>query len=527
MKKTFKRAGVAVLSMAMLLSMGAIGGMTASAAGEKITVNATTGVTSTQYVKIYQVAKVDSHGVWQWDDGVPAAISSALTFDTVKGYDGEATKELADKLANAYRSTTADYSGYVGSGIAVEADATAYYLVVTTPATADQVVQPMLVQVTKGTTENSTVASPKTSELTFSKTIESITKATSDESNVIDATNHKGIGDAGATVVYKIATTMPEYSDTVKAGVTDGSIADTAFDNFVITDIPEDSITIDYSSVAVKVDGLSVSASAETFTKASVAASGTNGAGFTVTFADKYVVNNMKKAVEVTFTATITADPDVGTDPNENTGKLSYSNNYYTGKGKVTITPDTNTPPTTPPTVTEEPGTPVEKEDKADIFCAVYTVNKVKSDSSALSGAEFTMYKGAKADVVDSTTKLAKAAAVQVAKPNATGTGSNEFVFSGLANGTYTIIETKVPDGYKRAEAVEVVITDGTPAISGNFLYNGASANNQDVINNAAETLPGTGGMGTTLFTVGGAVIVLMAGFMFVLYMRKRRTEEE
>ena len=31
MKKTFKRAGVAVLSMAMLISMGAVGAMTANA----------------------------------------------------------------------------------------------------------------------------------------------------------------------------------------------------------------------------------------------------------------------------------------------------------------------------------------------------------------------------------------------------------------------------------------------------------------------------------------------------------------
>ena len=41
MKKTFKRAGVAVLSMAMLLSMGAVGAMSANAAGESITVQAT------------------------------------------------------------------------------------------------------------------------------------------------------------------------------------------------------------------------------------------------------------------------------------------------------------------------------------------------------------------------------------------------------------------------------------------------------------------------------------------------------
>lgn len=531
MKKSFKRAGVAVLSMAMLLSMGAVAATSASAAGEKITVAADTGVTAAQYVKIYQVAKVGTDGNWAWDADVPADIK-ALAFTDVKEYSATATKELADKLANTYRDTTADYEGYVGTGIAVESDATAYYLVVTTPMTADQVVQPMLVQVTKGTVENSTVATAKTSELTFTKTIDSITKATSTADELIDTTKHKGIADAGATVVYKINTTIPEYSDTVKAGVLDGSIADADFDNFVITDIPEDSIEIDYDSVVVKVGGTTVDASAVTYTKAKVDAAGENGEGFTITLADKYVVDNMKKAVEVSFSATVTATPDVGTDPNKNTAKVNYSNNYYTGKGKVTITPaePPTTPgdPTPPPTITETPDTPAEKTDEADVFCAVYTVNKVKSDTTALAGAEFTIYQGAKTDVVDTSTNLAKDTAVKVAKPVAAGTGANEFTFTGLGNGTYTIIETKVPDGYKRAEAIEVVVSDSTTdSFAGNFLYNGSTTNSTNVINLPGESLPGTGGIGTTLFTVGGAAIVLVAGFMFVMYMKKRGTEEE
>ena len=40
------------------------------------------------------------------------------------------------------------------------------------------------------------------------------------------------------------------------------------------------------------------------------------------------------------------------------------------------------------------------------------------------------------------------------------------------------------------------------------------------------DYLPGTGGMGTVLFTVGGAAVVLLAGALFVVYMRKRKVEE-
>ena len=46
------------------------------------------------------------------------------------------------------------------------------------------------------------------------------------------------------------------------------------------------------------------------------------------------------------------------------------------------------------------------------------------------------------------------------------------------------------------------------------------------VDNPLTESLPGTGGMGTVLFTVGGAAVVLLAGAMFVVYMRKRKVEE-
>ena len=37
----------------------------------------------------------------------------------------------------------------------------------------------------------------------------------------------------------------------------------------------------------------------------------------------------------------------------------------------------------------------------------------------------------------------------------------------------------------------------------------------------------GTGGIGTYLFTIGGAAMVLLAGVLFVIYMKKRETEED
>ena len=60
-----------------------------------------------------------------------------------------------------------------------------------------------------------------------------------------------------------------------------------------------------------------------------------------------------------------------------------------------------------------------------------------------------------------------------------------------------------------------------------NFVFSGdVDSNEINVENYPGQLLPGTGGAGTILFTVGGAAIVLLAGVLFVFYMKKRRIEE-
>ena len=49
----------------------------------------------------------------------------------------------------------------------------------------------------------------------------------------------------------------------------------------------------------------------------------------------------------------------------------------------------------------------------------------------------------------------------------------------------------------------------------------------KDMYNEYLDELPATGGMGTVLFTAGGIAVILMAGALFVVYMKKRNAEEE
>jgi len=92
--------------------------------------------------------------------------------------------------------------------------------------------------------------------------------------------------------------------------------------------------------------------------------------------------------------------------------------------------------------------------------------------------------------------------------------------FTGLAGGTYTLVESTVPDGYNKAadQTFTVATTDDATYTAANL------AQTASVANNAGTELPSTGGIGTTIFYILGTILVLGAGV--VLVSRRRMREE-
>ena len=99
------------------------------------------------------------------------------------------------------------------------------------------------------------------------------------------------------------------------------------------------------------------------------------------------------------------------------------------------------------------------------------------------------------------------------------------FNIKGLKAGTYWLEETEAPKGYnKLAEPIKIIIEqsdDGTQIMRN---VKGETITKVEVKNVSGSLLPSTGGMGTTIFYIAGAFLVLISG---VVLIAKKRTDSK
>lgn len=200
---------------------------------------------------------------------------------------------------------------------------------------------------------------------------------------------------------------------------------------------------------------------------------------FTIDFTNKAALKGHESVV-ITFTTAITNEAQVGQVTNSVT--LTYQSE--TGKeGTLTA------------------------QDTANIYGI--TVDKVNLKGEKLSGAAFSLYYGD-----DEATALE-------GSPVYTGTTvKGALTFQGLNPGTYWLVETEAPTGYKvMSKALKIVIDEKDPDVEQGY------AEEVTILNTANVSLPITGGIGTLIFTFSGIALMGAAALLYIRSRRKKATE--
>lgn len=164
----------------------------------------------------------------------------------------------------------------------------------------------------------------------------------------------------------------------------------------------------------------------------------------------------------------------------------------------------------------------------------VVTTKSYQFDLVKVDGTTNKLLDGAEFELADGETKLSfvkdtagnyrvAAAGEDGATTTITVKGGKVNIY-GLAGKTYTLTETKAPDGYNKLVTPETVnLADGSKThatIVGSVYKDGGVV----VENHAGTVLPSTGGMGTTLFYVIGGGLMVAA---VVLLVTKKRMEHK
>ena len=191
---------------------------------------------------------------------------------------------------------------------------------------------------------------------------------------------------------------------------------------------------------------------------------------------------------------------------------------------QATLQPNENTLNAYTNTATLSYGQDKSLSDTADVFSGHITFEKRDNHSNILAGAKFVV----KNDADDKYAKLNGSGHtwafdswvddVEQATVITTENTTAAVIVRGLKSGTYTLVETEAPTGYVKGADTEVKINR---EVNENNLLIGLFTTTATVINTVGSTLPETGGIGTTIFYIAGALLAVSAVALLIVKRRK------
>ncbi len=195
------------------------------------------------------------------------------------------------------------------------------------------------------------------------------------------------------------------------------------------------------------------------------------------------------KYIEVLYTCTVLDSAEVGAGKNVNTTTMFYKPTDATAE--TPVGPDT-----------------------AQVYvykAGVFKFDAAKGENTPLANAEFGIWDNANCT----------GNPIAVAKTDSTGHAvfvkagtTDEYKFAGKK---YYVKETKQPDGYNLNSEIKTITLGATA---------GSTTLEEVSIGNTPSKLPETGGAGTMMFTIIGGSLVVLAGVLFVVVMKKRKSSK-
>lgn len=495
-----------------------------------------------------------------------ATLSNVKWGKNGSGTEGEAiSKEELKELEDAYSKTSdveklnaikkfasiVEENAFIRGGIDTEYNVpSGYYLVegVVTYSNNQQASTLYVVRVV----DNQLKFTPKVDVPTVSKNI-------IEENEERVNNNEASIGD---NITYEITGTLPSnyddyqsyyyvFSDNLSAGLT--------FNDDIKVEVIDE-------------EGSSVDITNQIYTKGEKQEDGTTIITVGIQDVKKLsdVVVTKDSLIVVTYTAELNEQAVIAGEGNPNTVKLTYSNDPNSEKDGKPNDPENPPSPSENHPVGETP------ESKVVTYTTELAILKTDGDHKSLSGAGFELtgenvkvslvtktefvedengeywkladdkgytkvapiledtedVKSNAADYADTTKKytlvkrvISKGDQAEQTKVQAMVDDGGLLIFTGLGAGTYTIHEYKTPDGYNTAADIKFTIKYENGKFSSQEVSLGSDNTLwTEIVNKSGSLLPSTGGIGTTIFYVVGAILVIGAGIILVA--KKRMSSE-
>lgn len=521
MKKHFKKIMALAIAMVMVLAMS----MTVFASGNdpvepepqdppaaaagNLTVDAKVAVTGFEEgdtVTAYQFITWVAGTGWKLADGI-----TGITVDDIA--DGLTVAELAtlakqtDKMTVVTGTTTGATWEYTCGTMATAGS----YLILVADSKAEHIYNPAVVSADFDGT-NSAAVDLTEEEAMLKKQDVKVEKKADNAPDDYDV-------QVGDIVPFTVKVTVPIYNDNWTEPY------------FAVSDELSTGLTLE---TVPTIEGLNSPADY------SITAKGTKGSdGFTITFTETYLKKNASKVIEIKYSAKVGEAVKDTAQVHEETNKvtLEFSNNPSDSSDHKTV--DDETHHYTFAIDASRLGQGSEKTNellKVGVDADGNPITTIKEGAtlptgvSPLAGAEFTL---------TGTGPNGEGTVELTAKSDADG----RIFFNNLEVGTYTLQETKAPEGYIKDSTSHTVViaaeyNDDTTLKNYTITIDGkatstytattnaekvttyeapAGGNDTFPINNKKGTeLPSTGGIGTTLFYIIGAILVLGAGILLV-----------